>query len=114
MSDGRCLVNAYRELIKRDENGEKVVYVQGNVTNLGKRFQHTWLETKTDVIDPTINLIAPKARYYEKLIPRNVIRIPPEVVAVLVFKYGHKFYTDKEIVPIIEALKSSTTKRKKK
>jgi hypothetical protein len=53
MSDGRCLRYAYDEVQRREAKHEKVLYVQGTVTNpyTGKTFKHAWVENEVDVID---------------------------------------------------------------
>jgi hypothetical protein len=118
MSDGRCLRHAYDEVRKREANHENVVYVQGVVTNSheGKTFAHAWVETKTEVIDPTIGVTLPKARYYATFKPKNIIRMSPFIMTILCAK-GHRFFTKKEVTAAIEkdkAIMASLEAKRKK
>ena len=117
MSDGECLRHAFEEMMRRDERGEKVVYVQGTVTNphTGKTFAHAWVENTREAIDPTIDLILPKRKYYSTFKPEKVIRLEPAVAALLILKYKHKFFPKAEAEATAETVRKyeeSLRKRK--
>lgn len=103
MSDGRCLRYAYDEVQKRDGKRENVLYVQGTVTNpaTGRSFKHAWVENEVDVIDPTIDVILRKDKYYERFNPKEIIRVDPFFMMILNAK-GHHFLTKAEVNAAIE------------
>jgi hypothetical protein len=103
MSDGRCLRYAYDEVQRRETKHEKVLYVQGTVTNpyTGKTFKHAWVENEVDVIDPTIDVVLRKDKYYERFNPKDVIRVDPFFMLILNAK-GHHFFTKAEVKAAIE------------
>jgi hypothetical protein len=124
MNDGMCLLHSYREVLRRTQHGENVLYVQGKVTNpaLGRSFLHAWVETDNDeVIDPTTDIIMPKDEYYSIYNPTNIIKIEEPIMVLLCAK-GHEFFTESQVRRAIDIhnqyLKSKSIKtvqlRKKK
>lgn len=98
MSDGLCLLHARREVQKRAEQGQSVLYVQGTVTNpyTDKTFMHAWAEVDDEVIDPTIDLLLPKTKYYDYFNPRDVIRVEEPIMDLLCIK-GDRFFTKEDV-----------------
>ena len=99
MSDGMCLLHSYREVLRRTEQGENVLYVQGKVTNSasGKSFLHAWVETDNDeVIDPTIDVKMSKNEYYSIYNPTDIIKVEEPIMTLLCAR-GAKFFTEPQV-----------------
>jgi hypothetical protein len=102
MSDGLCLIHALGETHDRDNNGEKVVFVQGLITNpyLKRTFEHAWVELPDkDLVSDCANKFSiPRSEFYEIYNPTNIIRIDPIVLATLTNKHKEiKFFTRSEV-----------------
>jgi hypothetical protein len=103
---------------RRTEKHEKVVYVQGTITNpaTGRTFKHAWVENEVEVIDPTIDVTLSKRQYYTRFKPKEVIRMNDFFMTVLCAK-GHRFFTKAEVNQAIEKDKkimADLTERRKK
>jgi len=99
MSDGMCLSHSYHEVLKRAEQGEHVLYVQGKITNqsLGRSFLHAWVETDDGkVIDPTFDMEKSKDEYYSIFKPINIIKVEEPIMVLLCMK-GHEFFTESQV-----------------
>ena len=93
-----CLLHARREVTKRADSGESVLYTQGYVTNpyTGKSFMHAWVELDNEVIDPTIDITLSKKKYYDLFNPKDVIRVEEPIMTLLCAK-GDKFFSKEDV-----------------